>query len=173
VVETPRREVRPAILDLIGGGESDSLEFKSSVRWDMREGRVNKVLEGVIVKTIAGFLNSPSGGTLLIGVADDGTVLGLRHDYATLGRKPDRDGFELHLTNLLHTAYGKDVSAFLRIRFHAVGEEEVCEVAVKPANRPIFVKDEKGQQLYIRANNQTVPLSMEEAWNYSRVRWAG
>lgn len=71
----------------------------------------------------------------------------------------------------MHTAYGRDSSAFIRIRFHTVGEEEACEVAVKPANRPILVKDEKEQQLYIRANNQTVPLSMEEAWNYSRVRW--
>lgn len=50
---------------------------------------------------------------------------------------------------------------------------EICEVQVEPANRPIFATDEKGQHLFIRSNNQTVALSMEESWNYSRVRWSG
>ncbi|MRR11882.1 DUF262 domain-containing protein, partial [bacterium] len=36
---------------LIGNGESDSVEFKSSARWDFRESRANKVLEAVIAKT--------------------------------------------------------------------------------------------------------------------------
>jgi hypothetical protein len=35
----------------------------------------------------------------------------------------------------------------------------------------VFVKDEKGEQFYCRVGNQTVPLSMGEAWNYCRVRW--
>ncbi|HEX6508483.1 MAG TPA: RNA-binding domain-containing protein [Chloroflexota bacterium] len=167
----PKRQSPSTVLSMIEGGESDTLEFKSSIRWDMRENTVNPVLEKVIVKTVAGFLNSAQGGALLVGVSDDGTIVGLQHDYASFTRKPDRDGFELHLTTLLLNAYGKDCTAFLHIRFHQLGDKEVCEVAVKPANRPIFVKDDKGQQLFIRANNQTLPLSMEEAWNYSRIRW--
>jgi predicted HTH transcriptional regulator len=59
------------------------LEFKSSLRWGVPEGGVNKTLEKVIVKTIAGFLNSKDGGTLLIGVADNGTILGLEGDYGS------------------------------------------------------------------------------------------
>ena len=43
-----------------------------------------KVLEGAVLKTVAAFLNSYDGGTLLIGVADDGTVHGLDADYASL-----------------------------------------------------------------------------------------
>jgi hypothetical protein len=167
----PKIPSRPTILTLIEGGESDTLEFKSSIRWDLRESKVNPVLEKVIVKTVAGFLNSTQGGALLIGVADDGAVVGLKHDYASFTKKPDRDGFELHLTTLLLNAYGKDCTAFLHITFHELQGKEICEVAVKAANRPIFVNDEKGQQLYIRANNQTLPLNLEEAWNYSRIRW--
>jgi len=163
---------RSPVLALIEGGESDTLEFKSSIRWDLREQKVNPALEKVIVKTIAAFLNS-KGGTLLIGVADDGTVLGLADDYRSFTRKPDRDGFELPLTNLLNSAYGKDCSVFLHIVFHRLGDKEICEVQVEPANRPIFATDEKGQHLFIRSNNQTVALSMEESWNYSRVRWSG
>jgi len=33
------------------------------------------------------------GGSLIIGVADDGEILGLKADYNIL-RKKDRDGFE-------------------------------------------------------------------------------
>src|SRR6185369_13409521 len=57
-----------AIADLIAKGESAELEFKSSARWDVRASRINKELERVIVKTVAAFMNSKTGGTLLIGV---------------------------------------------------------------------------------------------------------
>ena len=63
---------------LIAQGESADLEFKSSFRWDLRENKVNRALEGVILKTLAGYMNG-QGGTLLIGVADDGNVVGLEH----------------------------------------------------------------------------------------------
>jgi hypothetical protein len=62
--------------DMIAEGESDELEFKSTLRWDLKEGTVNKKLEDVIIKTVAAFANS-DGGSVLIGVDDDGNVLGL------------------------------------------------------------------------------------------------
>ena len=40
------------------------------------------------------------GGLLVIGVADDGTPLGLDRDLATLGRK-DLDGFQQTLVTVL------------------------------------------------------------------------
>lgn len=102
---------------------------------------------------------------------DEGEVLGLHNDFATL-EKGNRDGFELHLMNLFHAAYGKDVSPFIHVRFHDASGKNVCQVDVASANRPIFVTDDKNQQqLYIRTNNQTIGLSIEEAWNYCRIRW--
>ena len=62
----------------IAKGESETLEFKSSLRWDRKEGRVNKDLERVVVKTLAGLLNAKKGGALLVGVADSGEVSGPR-----------------------------------------------------------------------------------------------
>lgn len=170
-VDTPLLPAESDIERLIREGESETLEFKSSARWDLREGKQNPVMEKVIVKTVAGFLNSRRGGTLLIGVADDGQVCGLDHDYKTLNKKPDRDGYELFLTTLLTNAYGKDAIPSISIKFPQVKGKEICQVAVSPSTRPIFVKGEKGQEFFIRANNQTMPLSMEEAWNYSLARW--
>ncbi len=64
-----------SIEELISGQENDAVEFKSTARWDLREEKRNKAVEDAVVKTVAAFLNT-NGGTLLIGVADDGTRSG-------------------------------------------------------------------------------------------------
>ena len=81
--------------DLIARGESSSLEFKSSLRYDRERGVVNKELTKAVAKTIAGFLNG-EGGTLLLGVSDEGGITGIEDDLATL-RRPNADGFEQNL----------------------------------------------------------------------------
>src|SRR5262249_16178419 len=63
------RGVQGDLRALIAKGESSDLEFKSSFRWDLKENKLNRALEGVILKTLAGYMNG-NGGTLLIGVAD-------------------------------------------------------------------------------------------------------
>lgn len=69
--------------DMIAEGENEEVEFKQTLRWDIKQGNVNKELEGVIMKTIAAFANA-LGGTLLIGVADNGGISGLDNDYKAL-----------------------------------------------------------------------------------------
>ena len=71
------------------------LEFKSSARVNMATGKKDDRLEVVILKTICAFGNS-RGGTLLIDVDDEGQLIGLDPDLATL-REPDADRFELWL----------------------------------------------------------------------------
>jgi hypothetical protein len=159
------------IAALIAKGESAELEFKASARWDMRQDKPNKEMEAVIIKTVASFLNAEAGGTLLIGVEDNGNVLGLQHDYKTLGRKQDRDGFENWLTTLLLDAYGKDTSPLIRITFHEVESKEVCRVIAQPSPKPVFVRDDKAEHLYIRTGNSTRLLSTREAIEYCKMRW--
>ena len=55
---------------LIKQGESKTLEFKSTLRWNLKEDRKDKRVTFAALKTIAAFLNT-EGGDLLIGVADD------------------------------------------------------------------------------------------------------
>lgn len=165
IVHDPHNDPIPA---LIQRGESAELEFKSSVRWDFRQSRANQDLEFVIVKTVAGFLNSELGGVLLIGVDDAGNVIGLQNDYKTLKRQ-DRDGFENFLITLLLDTCGKDMSMFIRVDFHDFQGNEVCRVSTKPAPRAVFLKN--GEQLFIRAGNSTRQLSTREAIDYCKMRW--
>ena len=107
------------MLDLIAAGESQSLEFKSTARFDVKQNKTGPYLERVIVKTIAAFLNT-KGGTLVIGVEDNGTVYGLTEDYKLCGNK-GRDGFENWLMQTLMKDFGKDAARQLSVAFHQLG----------------------------------------------------
>ncbi len=157
------------IRNLIGGGEGQHIEMKTSVRWDSRSKKVNKELTKNIIKTIAGFLNS-SGGTLLLGVDDRGDVVGIEADYETLARR-DRDGYEGYLTKLLLDTFGKELSLSIRISFHEIDRKLICSVTAQPAPKPVFVPDEKGEHFYVRTGNSTRLLSTREAIEFCKVRW--
>lgn len=163
------------MFELIAQGESDALEFKSSLRWDVKEGLINKKLEDVIIKTIAAFANS-KGGTLLIGVADNGEVLGLEQDYQSLGNG-DRDKFEIHLRNLLNNQFGVGfVTSKLDVKFHEIDEKEVCQIEITTANDAVIVelKDKSGQlskKLYARSGNSSQEIPLDEISAYIRERF--
>jgi hypothetical protein len=154
---------------LIARGESANLEFKSSFRWDLRESKPNRALEAVVLKTLAGYMNG-NGGTLLIGVADDGAVVGLEQDYKTL-KKQDRDGFEQVLMTGVASKMGADACQAVQIVFHSLENKEVCRVMVAPMDRPVYVKDGDAPKLYVRTGVSTRELNVQEAINYTSSRW--
>ena len=129
-----------------------------------------KELEKVVAKTVAGFLNA-HGGTLLIGVADDGSIYGLTSDYRSLGRKGDRDGFELHLMQVLGRALGTAPLSFVRVTIHEIDGDDVCRVDVRRAPEPIFLSEGKEPLFYARLGNATLPLRVDEAHQYIRSHW--
>ncbi|MDB9446394.1 putative DNA binding domain-containing protein [Anabaena sp. CS-542/02] len=163
------------IIELIQQGEGAKIEFKSTARWNLRDNKQDKAMEHEIVKTVAAFLNA-DGGTLLIGVNDDGEPLGLTNDYQTL-RKQNNDGYMLFLNNdLLLREIGKDSGTLFQITFHQVSGQDVCRVIVKPSPKPVYVKvkDNSGREeevFYLRSNNSSVKLSTKEAVEYSKNRW--
>jgi predicted HTH transcriptional regulator len=125
----------------------------------------------VIVKTIAGFLNS-KGGSLLIGVADDGFVIGISDDLATLGKRSDRDGYQQFLTGLLkETIGGVPTSASLSISFHVAQGKELCLLSASSANEPVYVKDGTSKRFYLRTQNTTQELDIEQASKYIKKNW--
>jgi hypothetical protein len=154
---------------LIAKGESATLEFKSSFRWDLKGSRVNRALEGVILKTLAGYMNG-NGGTLLIGVGDDGSIVGLENDYRTL-KKPDGDGFEQALMTSVATRLGADACHNVRAIFQSIEQKEVCRVITSPAHRPVYVQDGESPGLYVRTGVSTRELNVREALNYVDLRW--
>jgi len=132
--------------------------------------RINRTLESVVLKTLAGFLNSSIGGTLLIGVADDGEVIGLEKDYQTL-KKSNSDGFEQALMTVVSSSLGADLCSFVHVLFHVLDNKQVCRVIVSPANRPVFIDNGNAPKFFVRTGGGTRELNIQEALDYVPGRW--
>ncbi|MDZ4205769.1 MAG: putative DNA binding domain-containing protein [Patescibacteria group bacterium] len=155
---------------LIKEGEGFSTEFKETLRYDRRRKEVNKEIERMVMKTIVAFLNA-KGGTLLIGVSDDGEVVGLEDDYKTLSKK-NRDGFENHLSMLVKTMIGLPFTKYVGVKFEKIKNIEVCLVSVGESHRPAYLhKGDRKEDFFVRVGNSTQPFSMSETEEYIKTRW--
>lgn len=153
------------IYHLVDEGETDSTEFKSTLRMNLHTGKHDRRMELACLKTIAGFLNS-NGGTLVIGVADDGTPVGI-----------DADGFEsedkmnLHLVNLIRSRLGPQLMMYVHPRFSDYEMRRVMRVECTPAKAPVYLKDGNDERFYIRAGPSTVELKPSEIQQYIAARF--
>jgi uncharacterized protein with ParB-like and HNH nuclease domain len=177
ITETEETGVEMSIEDLVAEEESGELEFKSSLRWDYKEEKINTDLEKVILKSISAF-NNADGGTLLVGVDDQHEVLGLEPDFASL-TDGDRDKFQLHLRNLISQAFGKVFPAKnISIGFPVTGDKEICKIEIKRGNGPLYVEtmDKHGvktKRFYVRSGNKSDELPIDEAIEYSKIHFNG
>lgn len=167
-------EQPPSIAELAAAGESDRLEFKSSARWNLRSQEKDPRMEQVVAKTVAAFANS-RGGTLLLGVDDEGRLLGLAVDFATL-KQPDPDRFELWLRDLLQTRLGANAATLPHVDFEELPDgAHVCRVRTPPSPRPVYLRSGKGQsaasELWVRVGNSTRMLGLDEAVEYVARQW--
>ncbi|MDQ2946619.1 MAG: putative DNA binding domain-containing protein, partial [Acidobacteriota bacterium] len=159
------------VRELIGSGESLFLEFKSTARWNVKEGKLDKTMEHVIVKTVAAFLNS-KGGDLLIGVQDDGSIFGIESDQQQWSlEKRNRDFYENWLMTQLLDAFGKQHTTNLRVSFAKLGEHDVCRVNISPSSTAVYVKENIQETLFVRVGNSTRALSTKEAVAYHEQRF--
>jgi len=154
---------------LLQEGENEDVEFKASLRWDYKERRVNKELEYTVAKSIAGFMNA-RGGTLLIGINDEKTPVGLDVDYSTL-KKKSSDGFTLHLIQILNNYLGKEYSAFLSANIIHFKGKDICRIEVLPSNKPAYVVHNGQEEFFLRALASTQPMQIKEAHEYIKMHW--
>ncbi|MDP9438478.1 MAG: protease Lon-related BREX system protein BrxL [Actinomycetota bacterium] len=156
---------------LIAAGESARVEFKQTARVNLKTKQPDKVLELMVIKSVAGFMNG-QGGKLLLGVTDSGEVFGIEKDLKTLGRKQNLDGFELWLTGLLNGVLGPTATSKLSISFEEFPEGTVCRVDVRRGTGPTFVRGGKGQaDFYVRLGNSTHLLNTADALDYIGSHW--
>lgn len=164
-----REEQVALIPSLLQNGESDNVEFKSTLRWDVKENRINRGLEKVIAKTVAGFFNA-EGGHLVVGVDDNGTPLGLDKDLSTL-KSPDLDAFERTVNDIVSKNLGGDLCPFIHTVFARINTFDVAMIIIRPAPRAVYMEEGKASIFYVRSGNSTRQLDVREALNYAKTRW--
>ncbi len=164
----------PALLEspvaaLITAGEGEFIEFKASLTWDYRKQAVNKDLYEPVMKNLVGFMNA-KGGMLLIGVDDEGMVVGIDPDLQTL-RKPNVDGFE----NIFNVAFGNMIGMeyrpFITLGFPTLEEKTVCAISVRPSTHPAYLRAKGKEEFYVRTGNSSNALSTSSAVQYIRSRF--
>jgi hypothetical protein len=155
---------------LIAEGEGRKLEFKETARLNTRTGEVDRSMEAIIVKAVAGFLNG-HGGMLIIGVNDAGLVVGIERDIETLTSKRDVDGYQLFLRTLLNNGVGKEACIRIETEFPEVDGRRVCAINVPKSARPVWVTSGTDKAFYVRSGNLTQPLDGEAAHSYIASRF--
>lgn len=159
------------IIALIKQGESAELEFKASAWWDIPRNKKEKFNKR-ISETVAAFLNVEKGGTLLIGVDDNGSVIGTEYDYnKKFDNRKNRDVYENNLMTSLLDVCGQDCGTYIQITFGQVEGKDVCRVIVSPSPRPVYIKAGQEEYFYIRASNSNRQLSVREATEHIKNRW--
>ena len=110
-----------------------------------------------------------NGGKLIIGIDDDGNVLGLENDFKTLKHK-NRDGYEREVFRIISTQLGHEACFSNHISFYSLNEKDVCLVDIEPSEKPIYVNDTENTTFYVRTGNATYPLTVKETVDFLKTK---
>ncbi len=156
--------------ELIKRGESKTLEFKSTLRWNLKEDRKDNRVTHAALKTIGAFLNT-EGGDLLLGVADDGSVVGIERD----GFDND-DRFMLHLGQVVRNALGDRAGTCIDPRIQILDGRTVCVVSCQRSPEPVFLRwknfeSTEDGDFFVRSGPGTAKLPAQSAREYIETRF--
>jgi DNA-binding response OmpR family regulator len=149
---------------LVADGESDSVEFKSTLRWNLHTNKPDKRMENACLKTAAAYLNS-SGGALFVGVDDEGRALGMSQDQFA-----NEDKLLLHWNGLLKTHLGMQAIPFIRSAMRDLDDQRVLLVQCLPSREPVFFRRDNDETFFIRTGNGTHALKPSEVLAYVAQR---
>jgi len=166
------------VKEVITDGENNKTEFKSSLRYCLKQKSAQDYIEHSSFKNIAAFLNT-EGGTLLIGVEDDGNIIGLEDtDYHTFKDSDKRDAFLKHMDNLIEKYLGNEYNGLIKVDLEVVDGKTVAKVCMKGKSpEPSFLNvKEKGQPtkeaFYIRRSASAKELTIKETAKYIKEHWS-
>jgi CheY-like chemotaxis protein len=149
---------------LIDIGENDRFELKSTLRWNLKANKPGREIENACLKTMVAFLNT-AGGILLVGVEDDGNVVGLAPD-----KFPNADKYLPHVNNLIRERIGMEMAQFIKFGIKQLDEKEILCVQCSPSPEAAFLKHDQNEDLYIRVGPGSRKLTSRETLTYMNNR---
>jgi hypothetical protein len=170
-----KRYTEWSLEDCLDMGESDLVEFKSSMIWDYKNNSASNDVRLATTKTLAAFMNS-NGGILIVGVDDDGNILGLQNDMSVFSERKNWDGWVQHLVSLVRKQIGPEYLSNIVTEKITKENNIVAKIVVKPGHKPAFVEygDKNGQpriEFFVRGLNTTQSLDNKQIAVYIRTRW--
>ena len=153
------------ISEIIKNGESDRLEFKSTLRRNLHTGNFDKNIEHAVLKTINAYLNT-NGGTLLVGVGDSGDIVGIEEDQFI-----SQDKLRLYFTSMLKNQLGNSVLPYVRYEVYPSNGKSVLKIDCLPSDKRIFLKWGDQEEFYIRHGPSSLILAGGDLIDYVRHRF--
>jgi len=150
---------------MINSGEGDRLEFKSTLRKNLHTGETDRKIEHSVLKTICGYLNT-RGGVLLIGISDDGSVVGLEHDdFAS------HDRLRIYLTGLLRGHIGNQYLPYINFEVYEYKGKSILRVNCFSSRKRVFLKWNGNEEFYVRHGASTLQLHGSALIDYVSERF--
>lgn len=120
-------EVKDSARNLIDNGESQTVEFKAHADdGTMRE---------AIVRSLAAFMNA-NGGTVLVGVRDDGSIEGIPHKGKNLLSLLDK--FDKDINSLIKSRLNPFLSDLVECSLDFVENRPIFRIDCQAAQAPVF-----------------------------------
>jgi type I restriction enzyme M protein len=155
--------IQDKVRNIIREGESRKTEFKETFSIDIKTNKKEKYIEEMVLKTIVAFLNS-DGGTLLVGVEDNGNITGLNEEIRGL-YKNNNDRFLLHSKNLIKSRIGESFYPFIDTSLVSIDSKIILLVYCKKSKTPCFLDK---VDFYVRTNPATDKLVGLKVHEYIR-----
>ncbi len=149
---------------LIAAGENQHVEFKSTLRWNINAGQIGKEISTAWAKSVVAFLNS-DGGTLLVGVDDDGEIIGTELDKF----KSD-DRYLLHVNNTIKDMIGLEYASHISYQLVPVGEKKILRIDCRPYPDAVFLNNGGVEEFYARFGPSSRHLTTREVLAYMQKR---
>jgi serine/threonine protein kinase len=168
------RATRAEIEKLLASDESATLEFKSTLRTPIAQPRAGvpsspellaTAVKQATLKSLAAFLNT-DGGTLIIGVADDRTIIGIEADIPR-PRGLIHDDWRLVFDKLVFRNLGGVAMNYIDLQLEPWQGRTIAIVRCSPSKEPTWLED----KLYVRCTASTEVLSTRQAVEWYRQRW--
>jgi predicted HTH transcriptional regulator len=112
-------------------------------------------------------LNS-EGGTLLVGIQDDGSVMGMEID-----KFANEDKYLLHFSNLIQHNIGLENSQAVYYKLIELEGKKILKVDCEPCSKPIFITLDGKEKFYIRSGPASKNLAISEAVSYIAEHFVG
>ena len=158
-VGTPESILR----DLLGSAEKETQtqELKSTFRLNLKTGKNDKEITWASLKTIAGFLNT-QGGKLIVGVADNGEIVGIEKDGFQ-----NVDKWQLNFSNNISDKLGLTALHSIKTSIFSLPDGTVFVAECSKSDQPIYAKDKNGEtHFFIRTGPQTKTVPTDKIFSY-------
>ncbi len=153
------------VLNLIKKGENEKLEFKSTLRVNIHTNKPDKNIEYSILKTINAFLNT-DGGTLLIGVSDEGNITGIEKDGFQ-----SNDKFYQHFSNLIKNHLGNEYLPFIHSNVVQIDKKSIFKIDCNPSDKAVFIKINNDEDFYVRSGPASIKLIGKKLIDYVNTKF--